>query len=121
MQYATVKDITDRMSNDLTESGLSRCESLLEDAAVIIDSYNDKASEDVKRLVSCNMVLRLLGSGSDMPIGATQGTLSALGYSESFTMGNGSAGELYLTKLDKKLLGTGRKIAFASPWEEEND
>ena len=51
------------------------------------------------------------------PVGTTQGTATALGYSQSWTMGGGSAGELYLSKLEKKLLGVGSKLGSHSPLE----
>ena len=52
----------------------------------------------------------------NIPIGATQGSMSALGYSQSWTTGTGSSvGELYLAKLDKKLLGVGNAIGASNP------
>ena len=51
---------------------MERCDALLEDTAIIIDAYNDKASSDAKRLVSCNMVIRAIGNCDEsIPIGAT--------------------------------------------------
>lgn len=118
--YATVDEIERRCRRILSDTDRSLCESLLEDAAVIVDSYGKNAPENSKKLVSCNMVVRALGSGADeqIPIGASQGTLSALGYSQTWSLGSGSTGELYLTKLDKKLLGVGCKINFSNPFEE---
>lgn len=123
MSYATIEDIEKRCRRTLTEKEQEVCTTLLEDAAVIVDNYNENASDDVKKLVSCNMVIRVVGDGdsNQIPIGSTQGTVSALGYSQTFTMGNGSAGELYLAKLDKKLLGSGRKIGFVSPWSSGSE
>ena len=96
------------------------CDALLDDAAVLIDTYNPSASEEAKKIVSCRMVMRALGSGSDsVPVGATQGSMSALGYSQSWTVGSGgTVGELYLSKTDKKLLGAGSRIGSYSPVEE---
>jgi hypothetical protein len=61
-----------------------------------------------------------MGDGEDagVPIGATQGSMSGLGYSQSWTLSNGSTGEMYLSKLDKQLLGYGNKIGSYSPVEE---
>lgn len=107
--YAEVNEVEKRCRRTLSEEDRKACELLLEDAAVIIDSYGRYASPEAKRLVSCNMVVRALGNDdAQVPIGASQGTVSALGYSQTWTMGNGTTGELYLTKLDKKVLG-GRK------------
>lgn len=118
MAYATVQELQARMQRELTETEQNICESLLEDAAVIIDAYNENAKPDAKRLVSLRMVRRSIGDGStDVPIGATQGSMSALGYSQSWTIGSGSVGELYIGKEDKKLLGASNKIGSYSPTE----
>ena len=114
MAYATYGDICER--KDMTEIDKERIETLLEDAAVIIDVYNKSASDTAKRFVSCNMVIRAIGSSNEgVPIGTTQATLSALGYSQSWTNSNGS-GELYLSKMDKKVLGIGGKVGCTNPY-----
>ena len=120
MAYATVQDVQDRMTRQMSTDEQSVCSNLLDDAAVIIDAYNADAETDAKKLVSVRMVLRALGDGTDagIPMGATQGSMSALGYSQSWTIGVGSAGELYIGKLEKKLLGCGDKIGSYSPVEE---
>lgn len=120
MAYAEVADIQARMARTLTQDEASVCEALLDDAAIIIDAYNENASDDVKNLVSVKMVSRAVSDGSSgVPMGATQGSMSALGYSQSWTIGsNGSTGELYLSKLEKRLLGAGNKIGSYSPVEE---
>lgn len=118
MAYATVEELQARMQRELTETEQNICESLLEDAAVIIDAYNENAKPDAKRLVSLRMVRRSIGDGTaDVPIGATQGSMSALGYSQSWTIGSGTVGELYIGKEDKKLLGASNKIGSYSPTE----
>lgn len=118
--YATADDVERRSRRTLNSEETALCESLLEDAAVIVDTYGKNATKTAKKLVSCNMVLRALSSGNDeqIPIGASQGTLSALGYSQTWSLGSGATGELYLTKLDKKLLGAGNKVCFTNPFEE---
>ncbi len=118
MAYATVEELQARMQRELTETEQNICEALLEDAAVIIDAYNENAKPDAKRLVSLRMVRRSIGDGTaDVPIGATQGSMSALGYSQSWTIGSGTVGELYIGKEDKKLLGASNKIGSYSPTE----
>ena len=122
MTYAEVFDV-EAGFRALSKDEQERCSALLSEAAVIIDAYNPDAGEDAKRLVSCRMVRRLLGDGTGgetplYPMGATQGSATALGYTQSWTMGgSGSAGELYLSKLEKKLLGAGNRIGAASPVE----
>jgi hypothetical protein len=109
------------MLRTMSESETSLCSTLLDDAAALIDSYDTSATDDVKKIVSCRMVVRALGDGqtSGVPIGATQGSMSALGYSQSWTMGSGGAtGDLYLSKSDRQLLGILGKIGSYSPVEE---
>lgn len=120
MAYATTTDVQDRMSRTMSPSELAICAKLLDDAALIIDSYNASASADNKKVVSCRMVIRQIGDGQDIgiPIGATQGSMSGLGYSQSWTVTNGSTGEMYINKLEKKLLGLGNRIGSYSPCEE---
>lgn len=118
--YATVEDVQTRMTRAMSTSEQTTCETLLEDASVIIDSYNADADADKKLIVACRMVIRQLGDGESIgiPIGATQGSMSGLGYSQSWTVSNGSTGEMYLSKLDKKLLGVGNRIGSYSPVQE---
>jgi len=119
MAYATIEDIQNRITRDLSEREITTATSLLDDAAVIIDAYNSKATEEAKKLVSVRVVIRALGDGmSDVPIGASQASQSGLGYSQSWTYGSGSSGEIYLSKLEKKLLGSGNRIGSYSPVEE---
>lgn len=120
MAYADSSDIQERMTKTLSATEMTVCDALLDDAAVLIDTYNPSASEEAKKIVSCRMVMRALGSGSDsVPVGATQGSMSALGYSQSWTVGSGgTVGEPYLSKTDKKLLGAGSRIGSYSPVEE---
>ena len=121
MAYATVSDVQARMSRQMSSAEQSVCSNLLDDAAVIIDAYNSAAGTGAKKLVSVRMVIRAIGDGTDagIPMGATQGSMSALGYSQSWTIGSaGSAGELYLGKLEKKLLGCVDHIGSYSPTEE---
>lgn len=121
MAYATVADIQARISRSMSSQEESVCSTLLEDAAVLIDAYNSAAGSDVKAVVSCRMVIRALGDGSSdgIPYGATQGSMSALGYSQSWTIGGGGGtGELYIGKTEKKLLGVSNRIGSYSPVEE---
>ena len=120
MSYATTQDV-EAGFRTLSEDEQAKCTALLEEAALIIDSYNKDAQEDAKKVVSCRMVRRQLYDGDSggvtYPRGATQGSASAMGYSQSWTMGGGSSGELYLSKLEKKLLGVGDRIGSRSPLE----
>lgn len=121
MTYATITDVQDRMTRTLDADEVVVCGNLLEDVAILIDAYNSNASTDIKKTVSCRVVIRALGDGSDvgMPIGASQGSMSALGYSQSWTIGaGGSVGEVYLSKTERKLLGVANRIGSYSPTQE---
>ena len=120
MAYATVNDVQERITRTLSADEQTVCTSLLDDAAIIIDAFNANASGDAKKTVSCRMVVRALGDGTNqgVPTGATQGSMSALGYSQSWTIGSGAVGELYIGKLEKKILGVGDSIGSYSPTED---
>lgn len=121
MRYAEIEDVAAGFRT-LTGDEPDKCTALLEEAALIIDACNADAPAETKKLVSCRMVRRQLGDGGEgavtFPVGSTQGTASALGFSQSWTMNGGSAGELYLSKLEKKLLGVGNRIGSHSPVED---
>lgn len=116
MAYATVEQVEAgfRML-DADEQALA--EALLEEAAIIIDATREDAPDERKALVSCRMVRRGLGtSGSDFPMGASQGSMTAGPFSQSWTMGaSGSSGELYISKQEKKILGAGDRIGVSNP------
>lgn len=120
MAYASVNDVQKRMTRTLSDAERTACAALLEDADIIVDAYNVNAVEDNKIVVECRMLMRALGDGSDsVPMGATQGSMSGLGYSQSWTMGSGgSTGELYLSRIDKRLLGKDNTIGSYSPTQE---
>ena len=122
MAYATVADVQDRLAWTMSEDQENTCTVLLDDAAVLIDAAALNASAEAKKVVSCRMVIRALGDVGDaggVPMGATQGSMSALGYSQSWTIGSGGAsGELYLGKTDRQILGLGNQIGSYSPVQE---
>jgi len=115
--YATYTDVQ-ASYRELTQDEQAICTALLERAAIYIDAYNAEAAADIKKEVSVRMVQRALDSTDGVPMGATQGSMSAMGYSQSYTVGGGSVGELYIGKLEKKLLGVGNSIGSYSPIEE---
>ena len=124
MKYADVADV-EAGFRPLDESERQLCDNLLEEAGIVIDAYNQDAATERKQLVSCRMVRRQLDAGPGaaqnavtFPMGASQGSASALGYSQTWTMSGGSVGELYLSKLEKKLLGVGDRIGARSPVED---
>lgn len=119
MAYATYQDVQARMTRTLSESEQAICTNLLDDAAVMIDWFNASATADIKKVVSVRMVMRAMGDGeTGVPVGATQGSMSGLGYAQSWTISGGSNGEVYLSKLEKQMLGEGNSIGSYSPIEE---
>lgn len=119
MAYATIEELQLGFRT-LTEGEKTVATALLDEVAIIIDAYNSTAKDEVKKVVSCRSVRRAIGNGEDslFPTGTTQGSFAGNGYSNSWTVGSGgSFGELYLSRLEKKLLGTGNKIGSKSPLE----
>lgn len=118
--YATTADVQARLNWTMDLAQRSICEELLNDAGVIIDTFAASAPAETKKVVSCRMVMRALGDGtvSGVPMGATQGSQSALGYSQSWTISNGASGEVYLSRFDKQMLKTGNTVGSYSPVQE---
>lgn len=121
MAYATASDVEARTTREFSMPELDVIASLLEDAAILIDAYNADASAEAKKVVSCRIVLRAMAAGDavGVPMGATQASMTAGPYTQSWTVGTGGAtGELYLGRTEKSLLGSGSKIGMVSPYEE---
>lgn len=114
--YATYTDVQTRLGRTFDSTEIAICNQLLDRAALEIDSYNANASADAKKSVSIEAVSRAMNETSDVPMGASQGTMSALGYSQSWTMpSGGSVGSVYLSKADKRILGYGNNIGVGNP------
>ena len=121
MAYATVEDVEARMTRDLSTDEKAVCGTLLDDAAVLINAYVKYPNTDAAKTVSCRMVIRALGDGDGygIPIGAQSGSMSALGYSQSWSVPSaGGNGELYISKTEKTMLGVGNRIGAYSPVED---
>lgn len=121
MKYAEIEDVELFICRTLLDVERVECCAYLEEAAAIIDTYNAQADPDRKKLVTLRMVRRQLDARNQdavsYPTGATQGSASAFGYSQSWTVSGGSVGELYLSKLEKRLLGVGNRIGCCNPLE----
>lgn len=119
MGYATVEQV-EAGFRTLTGEETEKVAALIEEASVIVDAYARGANNDIKAVVVCRMVRRAIdsGGGSAVPMGASQGATTAGPYTQSWTIGSGSAGEIYLSKLDKKMLGSSNSIGSYSPVEE---
>ena len=115
--FATTTQYRAKYSTDLTDDALAVW---LADASDIMASEMDRADVDYShaseefsaRLVRVcrDMVRRAIGDGSQsamsIPFGSTQASMSAGGYSESFTIGN-PYGDLYLKAAERRSLGIG--------------
>lgn len=106
MAYATTQDIEARWRT-LTQDEQSRADVLLDDAAAILDALvvQDGTNEqgELLRTVSCNMVIRAMSAAADS-YGVSQQSMTAGPYTQQWTYSNPS-GDMYLTKLEKRLLG----------------
>lgn len=110
MAFATCEDVEGRWRT-LTADELVRATTLLEDASTILSGMVDVDEGDAQqaaalRLVSCNMVIRSMVASASSAFGVDelQATMGPFGQTAHFANPNG---DMYLTKLDKKLLGIG--------------
>lgn len=118
MAYAEVGDVIAGFRS-LSDDEKIKAEALLKEAKVLIDAVAPNASSEAKKVVSCRLVRRSIGdSDASIPIGATQGSVTALGYSQSWQIGSGSSGEMYINKTDRQMLGISNKIGYVSNLEE---
>ncbi len=116
MAYATAAQVAAGF-RVLDEDEISICEALLDEAAVLIDAAAPHASDEARRVVSCRIVRRAIGDSdtASVPLGSTQGSIAAGGYTQSWTLGSGAAGELYLGKTERQFLGLGNRIGAGNP------
>lgn len=108
MAYATVEDVEARW-RDLSADEEARCGVLLDDASLYLDTLVDVNPDDehqaaVLTTVCCNMVIRSMSATESDMFGVSQSSMTAGPYSQSMNYANPS-GDMYLTKLEKRLLG----------------
>lgn len=118
--YVTVEEIENGYRK-LSEDESRLCNDLIAEASTLIDAYAMSANEEVKKIVAKRMIRRAIASSGagTVPFGSNGGTVSAMGYSQSFTM-SGSVGEVYLSRAEKNMLGAKARIGFASALVEES-
>lgn len=118
MAFATVAEYRAKYATDLDDAKLG---AWLEDAsgmmademdAAGVDYYEPTESMAARLMRICrDVVHRAIGDGTDLsmgiPAGATQASMAAGGYSESFTLGN-PYGDLFLRDSERKALGISR-------------
>ncbi len=114
MAYATVEDLQRRWRT-LTQAEQAVASALLEDAAVLIDSYGEPKSDDAAMVVSCMVVRRAMSSTTADLFGVSQTSMTAGSYQQQWTYAN-PGGDIYLTKQEKSMLGHGGgKLGVAIP------
>jgi len=105
MAYADVEDVAARWRY-LSEDEAARAEVLLEAASEMLDALvpSTEGKEALLKTVCCDMVIRTLALGVSDNYGLASTNMTAGPYSQSWNYYNPS-GDMYLTKLEKKLLG----------------
>lgn len=114
MAYATYEDVEARW-RALSDSERARADTLLGDAAVIIDALTTPEPEDEgwlakARYVSCSMVVRAMLASASSAFGVSEQTIKADIYSQSLSFANPN-GDLYLTAMERRLLGASTSYA----------
>lgn len=108
MAFAEVSDIESRW-RELSTDEQSRASVLIDDASamltalVAIDTDDDEQAQLLKQ-VCCSMVIRAMSATEADTFGVSQSTITAGPYSQTSNYANPS-GDMYLTKLEKRLLG----------------
>ena len=108
MAFALVSDIEARW-RDLSTSEESRASVLIDDASAMLNSMvtvdpSDEQQAALLKTVCCSMVIRSMTATAAENYGVSQASMTAGAYTQSWTYSNPS-GDMYLTKLEKKLLG----------------
>lgn len=121
--FATLEDLEKRRG-ELSADETEKAATLLEDAAAflnaLVDVTGDAEQAELLKIVSCNMVIRALDADGDM-YGVESASLTAGVYSETRQFAN-PAGDMYLTKMEKRLLGvTTSYIGSIRPMIGEHD
>ena len=108
MAYASHADVEARW-RDLSASEEDQADILCSDASAIIDSLVtvDDGKLELARVVCCNMVIRAMSASQSDSYGLSQASMTAGPYTQSWSYANPS-GDMYLTKLDKQMLGITR-------------
>lgn len=122
MAYATIEQYDARFPNrTVSDATLQAC---LNDASEAIEveldsagiDYSEPTEKFAARLASvcCSVASRILPTASDIPQGATNVSMTAGPYSQSFEMPTAYSAAA-LNKYERKLLGIGGKLGFARP------
>ena len=107
MAVAEVSDIEARW-RELSTDEESRASTLIDDASAMLSALvtvdtSDQEQAELLKMVCCNMVIRAMAQSGMDTFGVSQSAITAGPYTQSFSYSNPS-GDMYLTKLEKKLL-----------------
>ena len=108
MAFAVVSDIESRW-RDLSTDEEARASVLIDDATAMLSALvkvdaSDEEQALLLKVVCCDMVIRAMAQSGMDTFGVSQAAITAGPYTQSFSYSNPS-GDMYLTKLEKKLLG----------------
>jgi len=108
MALAEVSDLEARW-HSLSQTEQQRAEVLLDDASAMLEALVDidvADSAQLRRLnmVCCNMVIRAMSATEVDSYGASNMSMTAGPYTQSWTYANPS-GDMYITKAEKRMLG----------------
>lgn len=109
MAYADVEDIELRLQRTFSESETANVEALLDSASAVLNKLvkvveGDSEQAELLKFVCTNMVCRAVSANGMDVLGASQASVTAGPYTQSFSFATPS-GDMYLTKLEKRLLG----------------
>ena len=108
MAFAVVSDIESRW-RELSTDEEARATTLIDDASAMLSALvavdeTDEEQAELLKMVCCNMVIRAMSASEYDAFGASQMSMTAGPYTQQFTYANPS-GDMYLTKMEKRLLG----------------
>lgn len=108
MAFAQVSDIEARW-RDLSTAEETRAGTLIDDASAILTQLVDVDATDTQQAqllkqVCCSMVIRAMSATEADTFGVSSASMTAGPYTQQMTYSNPS-GDMYLTKLEKRLLG----------------
>lgn len=108
MAFADVSDLESRW-RELSTDEEARANVLLGDASAMLSALvevdsSDAGQAELLKMVCCDMVIRAMSATAADTFGVSQTSMTAGPYTQSFSYSNPS-GDMYLTKLEKRLLG----------------
>lgn len=108
MAFADVSDLESRW-RELSTAEEARANVLLDDASAMLSALvevdsSDAGQAELLKMVCCDMVIRAMSATAADTFGVSQTSMTAGPYTQSFSYSNPS-GDMYLTKLEKRLLG----------------